>query len=91
MSNHDHSQHQESKRGSLLASRVGLVLLGFLAIAGLLLVYEHRAHIFVGNWFWIVLLVLCVGMHHFMHGGHSGHGGHGGGNEGDRKSSGERR
>lgn len=90
MSSHDHSQHQETGRGGFLTSRVGLALLVFLAIAGLLLVYEHRAHIFVGNWFWIVLLVLCMGMHHFMHGGHGGHGGHDGGTGHGRKSEGER-
>lgn len=59
--------------------RLGTVLIAFLAIAGLLLVYEHRVHIFTGNGVLITLLVLCVGMHFFMHGGHGGHGGHGDG------------
>ncbi|MGE0651574.1 MAG: DUF2933 domain-containing protein [Alphaproteobacteria bacterium] len=59
--------------------RLGTVLIGFLAIAGLLLLYEHRVHVFTGNGILITLLVLCVGMHFFMHGGHGGHGGHGDG------------
>ena len=63
---------------AILRSRTGLVLLGFLAIAGLMLVYEHRAHIFVGSWFLIALPLLCPLLHIFMHGGHGGHGGHDG-------------
>jgi len=64
-----------------LKSRAGMVLLAFLAIAGFLLVFEHRAHIFTGNGVLIALLAACIGMHLFMHGGH-GHGGHG---KSDRK------
>jgi hypothetical protein len=40
---HDHSGHRD--QGSFLASPAGLVLLGFLVIAGLLLFTEHRAHV----------------------------------------------
>ena len=29
-----------------------------------------------GDAFFIVILVLCIVMHLFMHGGHGGHGGH---------------
>lgn len=47
-----------------------LPLLTFLAVAGLLLVYEHRAHVFSGEGVLLGLLVLCVAMHLFMHGGH---------------------
>ena len=64
-----------------LKSRDGVVLLAFLAIAGILLVYEHRVHVFTGNGVLIALLAACIGMHLFMHGGH-GHGGHG---KSDRK------
>ena len=64
-----------------LKSRAGVVLLAFLAIAGFLLVFEHRAHIFTGNGVLIALLAVCIGMHLFMHGGH-GHGGH---DKSDRK------
>ena len=56
-------------------SRVGVAFLIFLGVAGFLLVYEHRAHVFTGNGILIGVLVLCVGMHLFMHGGHGGHGG----------------
>ncbi|WP_420430633.1 DUF2933 domain-containing protein [Kordiimonas sp.] len=39
-----------------------------------MLVYEHRAHITLGgNAPLLLLLLLCVGMHLFMHGGHSHH------------------
>lgn len=31
------------------------------------------------NWFFILVAVLCIGMHFFGHGSHGGHGGHGGG------------
>ena len=51
------------------------MLIAFLIVAGLLLAYEHRAHLFAGNAFLALLLVLCIGMHFFMHGGHGGHGG----------------
>lgn len=56
-------------------SRAGIVVLVFLGVAGFLLLYEHRAHVFTGNGILIGLLALCVGMHLFMHGGHGGHGG----------------
>jgi hypothetical protein len=51
-----------------------MVLLAFLAAAGFLLVYEHRAHIFTGSGLLIALLAGCVLMHLFMHGGHGGRG-----------------
>jgi len=37
-----------------------------------LLGYEHRVHLFVGNGLLVLLLLGCVGMHFFMHGGHGG-------------------
>ena len=47
---------------------------GFLAIAGFLLYYEHQAHI-PGDYLLLgVLLLGCIFMHRFMHGGHGGHG-----------------
>jgi hypothetical protein len=54
-----------------LTSRAGLVLLGFLAIAGLLMFTEHRAHV-LGALLWVLPLA-CLFMHVFMHGGHGGH------------------
>jgi hypothetical protein len=56
-----------------------LVLCGFLAIAALFVVLEHQAHL-LGLWPLLFLLV-CGGMHFFMHRGHSGHGAHGHGGQ----------
>lgn len=50
----------------------GTVLGVFLAIAGLLLIFEHRAHVF-GDWVLFLPLLICIGMHFFMHGSHGGH------------------
>ena len=72
MSVHDHSEHQSPPPGSFLKSRAGLVLVGFLIIAGALLFTEHRAHV-LGALIFLPLL-LCPLMHMFMHGGHGGHG-----------------
>lgn len=60
---------------SFWKSRVGVSLIISLAIAALLLGFEHRVHIFAGNGFLVLLLLGCVVMHFFMHGGHGGHGG----------------
>lgn len=64
--------HVDSQRrqGLSLNARAGIVLLGFLAIAGALLFTEHRAHV-LGLLIWLPLLA-CPLMHLFMH-----HGGHG--------------
>ena len=64
---HDHSHDDNSPRSSFLTSRAGLVLLGFLVIAGALLFTEHRAHV-LGALIYLPLL-LCPLMHMFMHGG----------------------
>jgi hypothetical protein len=53
-------------------SPVGIVTLGFLAVAGYFLITEHTAHVF-GVLPWL-LLAACPLMHLFMHHGH--HGGH---------------
>jgi hypothetical protein len=71
MSIHDHTEHGQRPRGSVLTSRAGLVLLGFLAIAGFLLFTEHRAHV-LGALIYLPL-ILCPLMHVFMHGGHGSH------------------
>jgi hypothetical protein len=57
-----------------LKSKAGIVLVGFLIIAGALLFTEHRAHV-LGLLIWVPLLA-CPLMHVFMHGGHGHHGGH---------------
>ena len=59
---------------SFLFSRVGLVLIGFMIVAGALLFTEHRAHV-LGALVWLPLLA-CPLMHLFMHGGYGGHGHH---------------
>jgi len=74
MSAQDNSGHQEQDRSGLsMKSRAGLVLVGFLIVAGALLFTEHRAHV-LGLLVWLPLLA-CPLMHIFMHGGH-GHGSH---------------
>nr|WP_308341508.1 DUF2933 domain-containing protein [Roseovarius mucosus] len=52
-----------------------MYLLISLGIGAFLLAFEHRVHIFGGNGFLALLLLGCVVMHLFMHGGHGGHGG----------------
>ena len=74
MSMHQHTGDRDQPQGGFLTSRAGLVLLGFLAIVGVLLFTEHRAHV-LGALLYLPLL-LCPLMHFFMHGGH-GHGSHG--------------
>lgn len=60
-----------------LFSKPGLVLLGFLAVAGYFLWIEHQAHVIAAlPW---ILIGCCLVMHLFMHGSHGGHGGHGSG------------
>jgi hypothetical protein len=61
----------------LFRSPVGLVLLGFLAIAAFFLLTEHTAHVFGALPYLFVLL--CPFLHWFLHGRHGGgHAGHGG-------------
>jgi hypothetical protein len=57
---------------TLWRSRSGVVLLGFLAVAGFYLVTEHTAHFFGALPF--LILLACPLMHLFMHHGHGGHG-----------------
>jgi hypothetical protein len=72
--------------GQFFRSRFGIALLVFLAIGAFLLITEHMAHIFTGNGFLALLLLACIGMHFFMHGGHRGHGGEPGGENERRKT-----
>ncbi len=76
MSSYERSAEHATPRGSFLTSRAGLVMLGFLAIIGVLLFTEHRAHV-LGLLIWLPLLA-CPLMHLFMHHGHGEHGGHAG-------------
>ena len=68
MSTQDHVRNH-----GLLSSPGGLVLIAFLAIAGVYLWLEHRAHL-LGALVSLQLLA-CPLMHLFMHRGHSGQGG----------------
>jgi len=75
MSAQDHFGHKEQARqGMSMKSKAGLVLVGFLIIAGAQLFTEHRAHV-LGLFIWLPLLA-CPLMHVFMHGGHGHHGSH---------------
>lgn len=66
--------NQSFRWSAWLRSKVGLVTLAFLAIAGFYLVTEHTAHV-LGVLPYAVFL-LCPLMHLFMHGGHGEHEGH---------------
>lgn len=74
---HDHF-HRPEKRRSWWLSRSGIVAIVFLGFVLYYLVTEHAAHSlqFLP---WLILL-LCLFMHKFMHGGH----GHGSGEDGDK-------
>jgi len=64
-------------RSTFWTSRTGIALCGFIAIAAVLLILEHRAHTL--QWLPFALLLACPLMHLFHgHGGHRGHGDHGG-------------
>lgn len=63
---------ERPQQGTSTKSKAGLVLIGFLIIAGALLFTEHRAHV-LGLLVWLPLLG-CLLMHLFMH--HGGHGRH---------------
>ena len=52
-------------------SPTGFILVAFLAIAAFFLITEHRAHLFNGLPF--LLLLLCPLLHWLMHGGHGSH------------------
>jgi hypothetical protein len=59
----------------LWRTRGGLVLCGFLLVAGFYLLTEHAAHIF--GVLPYLLILACPLMHLFMHHGHGGHDKHG--------------
>jgi cell division protein FtsW (lipid II flippase) len=69
------TQEQQTSRGGWFTSKANWALVGFLAIIGFLLLTEHRAHV-LGALPIIILLLVCVVLHRFMHGGHrEDHGG----------------
>nr|WP_306264841.1 DUF2933 domain-containing protein [Pararhizobium sp. IMCC3301] len=69
------SDPEKPENSSFWKSRFGVSLIISLAIAALLLGFEHSVHIFAGNGFLVLLLLGCGVMHLFMHGGHGAHGG----------------
>jgi hypothetical protein len=85
MSSHGHAEDRNPTDRRFPPFRFGLVLVGFLIIAGALLLTEHRAHVF-GLLIWLPILA-CPLMHIFMHGGHGGHGSHGDQDQRDRRAS----
>ena len=52
-------------------SRFKWVLIAFTAIAGYFLITEHRAHVI--EYLPVALLLGCLFLHKFMHGGHGQH------------------
>ena len=82
MSVHNHPADEWSWR-SFLASPAGFVLIGFLAIGGVYLWMEHRAHL-LGALVFLPLL-LCPLMHLFMHHGHGEHSDHDNSSKGPRQ------
>ncbi|MDF0521264.1 DUF2933 domain-containing protein [Bradyrhizobium yuanmingense] len=72
----DHSDiRARPQAGMSTRAKAGLVLLGFLVVAGALLFTEHQAHV-LGLLVWLPLIA-CPLMHVFMHGGHGRHRGAG--------------
>lgn len=70
---HEYYNRPENKK-PWWKTPLGITAIFFFVVAGYFLITEHGAHI-GNNWIWLLLLA-CIGMHFFMHGGHSGHGGH---------------
>ncbi|WP_081649622.1 DUF2933 domain-containing protein [Fodinicurvata sediminis] len=78
--NEDGSNGGTSSKRSFLNTPAGFALCVLLAIGAGWLWIDHRVHILAALPLLLPLL-LCVGMHFFMHRGHGG-GGHGGGGHG---------
>ena len=58
----DHKGKHENSSGGFRKSRATTILIAFFAIAGLLLIYEHRVHLFTGNQVLLGLLAVCAVM-----------------------------
>jgi heme/copper-type cytochrome/quinol oxidase subunit 4 len=75
---HEHSSDDaepgKERKRPFMRTPTGLALCVFLAAAGMLLWFEHRAHV-AGALPLLLPLAICLGMHFFMHRGHGGHGG----------------
>ena len=66
MSYDNRSNPVSDHKANLFASAPGLVLLGFLFIAGILLLTEHRGHAVLGAFIWVILVVALL-LPAFMH------------------------
>lgn len=67
----DQSAADTASRPAWWRTRSGIVLCGFLLVAGFYLLTEHTAHLF--GVLPYLLLLACPLMHLFMHHGHGGH------------------
>ena len=63
---------QEQAHEPFWRTKTGIVLIGFLLVAGFFLLTEHTAHVF--GVLPYLLILACPLMHLFHH--HGGHGGH---------------
>ncbi|MDP2357022.1 MAG: DUF2933 domain-containing protein [Beijerinckiaceae bacterium] len=70
----------DGSRRPFLNSPSGIALCVFLALGGVFLWIEHRVHV-LGALPLLLPLLICIGMHFFMHRGHGGHGGQRGGRD----------
>lgn len=70
----DDAIRDEGRKRSFMNTPSGFSLFVFLAVAGLFLWIEHRAHT-LGALALLLPLVICLGMHVFLHRGHGGQGG----------------
>jgi hypothetical protein len=81
MTYHEHDpvdpKLDEGVKRPFLSTPAGIALCVFFAIAGVFLLIEHRAHV-LGTLPLLLPLLICIGMHFFMHRGRGGHGNHGG-------------
>lgn len=68
---------RSNPKRSFWISWTGIALCAFIAIAAMVLIIEHRAHVW--QWLPFALLLACPLMHLFHgHGGHGEHGARGG-------------
>jgi heme/copper-type cytochrome/quinol oxidase subunit 4 len=78
------SQAPREEKTGFWRSRIGIATVVFLAIAGVLLVAEHRAHA-LGALPYLLILAFPL-LHIFMHGGHGSHGGTDSSSSDDRRN-----
>jgi hypothetical protein len=80
MTDHDHLARnagvEDGRKPKFWNTPAGFALCAFLAVAGVLIWIEHRAHV-LGALPLLLPLVICVGMHFFMHRNHASRHGRG--------------